>query len=266
MKADVRRALTVHLLDTELSEYSSVNPDFLRKRAALRLRTLRTFFCCRSFSVVFFTPSEKEESHSPSRLDLKDERVWLHSASYGPRSFVLDRVNAGADSVGRILALAREEAGEIFFWLDCDDSLTLNLMRTWAAVFSPLNSGLLPIFFTAFTRSGSSSLPRLDVGVNFYQSAWFVHLLRDFFPSNIVRFSTRGHHEFIFLAPYLKSKSAIISKARKLSDVMEKHSCEPLLYTHQSTLWFPVVPPFFRMPARELALESWMPKVAANGP
>lgn len=60
MRMDVRRVLMFQALETRYSYNRPSNgPNYLRERAALRLRTLCVFFCSPSFSIAFFRPSEK---------------------------------------------------------------------------------------------------------------------------------------------------------------------------------------------------------------
>ncbi|KAI6217457.1 hypothetical protein M3Y99_01767700 [Aphelenchoides fujianensis] len=224
MKADVRRALMFHSLNTDLPHNEpSAGPDFLRERAALRLRTLRTFFCCRSFSTVFFTSSEKQDERTIPQLKLDDEEMRLTSASNGPRCLWLGPDNAHVDSEKRIWALGRTEVRGLDLFL-CSQSPTIDVFRHWAEVMSTLED-----------------LPLLD-GVDFatsvfYDASWIVRPLQDFLPPNI--------------AHRLKSNSTIMDRAVKSGRRSEEH---------------PYVPPFFRLPARELEVLNWIPAMAANGP
>ncbi|KAI6174758.1 hypothetical protein M3Y99_01997500 [Aphelenchoides fujianensis] len=231
MKVDVRRALMFHSLNTDLPHNEpSAGPDFLRERAALRLRTLRTFFCCRSFSTVFFTSSEKQEKRTMPQLKLDDEEMRLTSASNGPRCLWLGPNNAHFDSEKRIWALGRTEVRglDLFF---CSQSPTIGVFRHWAKVMSTLEG--LPL------------LDGVDFSTNvFYDASWIVRPLQDFLPHKVVRFSSSSTHESLFLAHRLKSQLAILDRAVK--------SCH--------------VPPFFRLPARELEVQNWIPAIAANGP
>ncbi|KAI6192518.1 hypothetical protein M3Y99_01930100 [Aphelenchoides fujianensis] len=98
-------------------------------------------------------------------------------------------------------------------------------------------------------------LPLLD-GIDFAtsefdDSSWIVRPLQDFLPDNIVRFSSSSHHEHLFLAQFLKSKSRVMDRAEKFSEQTDK----PFNAS-----------PFFRLPARVLEVEDWIPAIAANEP
>jgi hypothetical protein len=73
MKADVRRVVLRHALSITFKHNQLPDGlDLPQRRAALQLRTLRTFFCSRSFSAVFFTSSDKEPNPKAPALMLND--------------------------------------------------------------------------------------------------------------------------------------------------------------------------------------------------
>lgn len=79
-----RRSLMFQTLNSSLAHNQlPVGPDYLRARAVLRSRTLRMFFCSRSFVTAFFTRSERDPRPAGRTLPMLSlQPDWLSSASF----------------------------------------------------------------------------------------------------------------------------------------------------------------------------------------
>ncbi|KAI6174736.1 hypothetical protein M3Y99_02000600 [Aphelenchoides fujianensis] len=202
MKADVRRAAMIHSLSTRMPHNQPTpGPDFLRERAALRLRTLRTFFCCRSFSTVFFISSHKQEERTHSTFSLdhleEDDALSLTAASEKPRCLELTNENAHFGTVKRLLLIGQADVHGLNLGMFSFTDATPNTFCRWAEVLSLVEQ--------------LAALDEIAVNVpRNHKSPWIVHMLREFLPPKISRFSSTCIHDF--LIPAHNSKPTTISK------------------------------------------------------
>ncbi|KAI6218371.1 hypothetical protein M3Y99_01715400 [Aphelenchoides fujianensis] len=189
MRMDVRRSLMFQSLNLRLPDNqlpAAGHPDFLQRRAALRFRTLRFFFCSRSFPIAFFTRSKRDRIAEERAFPVLDPTApGLTSASF---SLHLDERHLRLESFALLLQLGQRD-------IRCLRMYIYYLEET----FEELRK-------TTFMLSAVQNLPHLKAAKMrmWWQpkAAWLLHLLRDFLPTSVSEFySQRPHDHLLFVLP-----------------------------------------------------------------
>ncbi|KAI6220643.1 hypothetical protein M3Y99_01597700 [Aphelenchoides fujianensis] len=233
LRMDGRRSLTFQSLNTELSRNQLWSgPDFVRKRAILRFRTLRMFFCSRYFVTAFFTPSKQDRWLQERAFPFFYPKVpCLGSASF---FLHLDEEHLRPESMGLLLRLGQRDIECLCLHIDhC--SRTFESLRRLTFLLSVVKS--------------LSHLKAVKVVISWQHKApWFVHLLRDFLPTSIRELFTSCHHDF--LIPGLTASSNLAEKAEIVPNRGKAQYLAPL----------------FRSRSRVIAVHHRLTDIAANGP
>ncbi|KAI6239266.1 hypothetical protein M3Y99_00601400 [Aphelenchoides fujianensis] len=169
-------------LDTYLPHNKlSVGPDYLRECAVLRFRTLRMFFCSRSFVIAFFTPSKNDRWAVGQRRPIFDPTIpSLGSVSF---SLHLKKQHLRAESMVLLLQLGQKNISCLRVHInECQE--TFECVRK-----------------TVFMLAAVQSLPhlkavRLEVLWE-HEAPWLLQLLRDFLPTSISELSGANRCEMV---------------------------------------------------------------------
>ncbi|KAI6221821.1 hypothetical protein M3Y99_01533600 [Aphelenchoides fujianensis] len=231
LRMDVRRSLMCLSLDTYLPHNKlSVGPDYLRECAVLRFRTLRMFFCSRSFVIAFFTPSKNDRWAVGQRRPIFDPTIpSLGSVSF---SLHLKKQHLRAESMVLLMQLGQRDARCLRVHIDeCQE--TFECVRK-----------------TAFMLAALQSLPHLKAFklevVSEHKVPWLLQLLRDFLPSSISEISSVFPQHFLLLVlPSLRAA--------------DKAVCYPDRDRPQDLV------PVFRSRARVIVASGCVAAIAANG-
>ncbi|KAI6171621.1 hypothetical protein M3Y99_02001800 [Aphelenchoides fujianensis] len=233
LRANVRRALMVHALSTKLEHNQpTVGVDYLRERAALRLRTLRMFCCCRAFPTAFFTPYEKQKKRHFSTLFLYNDNVNLRSPPSGAFELELKHDHARVTSLKRLLLLGRLNVRHFLVSARSFGEPTMDTFRDWAEVLTPLRS---------FQHSERIQLMLTRT----HKTSGIYQLLRDAIPQKIDRFHSSCYRDFLLFSPQFPI----------IGDIA--------LYTSYYQQSF--VAQFFQVRARIMRITNYVPEMAANG-
>ncbi|KAI6221923.1 hypothetical protein M3Y99_01524400 [Aphelenchoides fujianensis] len=233
IKADVRRILMLHALSTKLEHNKPTpGPNFYQERAALCLRTLRTFFCCRSFLTVFFTPSEKRASRGVPALALYGTTIALASDVFKPLHLVLESNGTTVDSLERFLLLGRTEVRKLEVKIFPAERPTAQRLCNWVGILRFLQT-------LEQLESVQLTIKRM------HKSAWIVHLLRDLLPPQMNKFFSTCAHDFLFV------QKPLLSVGWRTQFRSDEQPCPAS---------------FIRTPTRAMSFNNCLPAMAAYGP
>ncbi|KAI6243473.1 hypothetical protein M3Y99_00104100 [Aphelenchoides fujianensis] len=238
LRADARRALMVQSLSTGL-EHNQIQQgdDDLWQRAALRLRTLRLLFSCRSFPAAFFQRSTKYAEPDVHFLTLElSHTTVLKAASSGTLCLCLYDHNMSLESMSRFLNAGRAEVEQLYLTVQTFNEPSFEQIRDWASLLAPLKN--------------FRNLQEFNVDIDLpYGTCSIFHFLRDFLPTRITSFRSIGFHDFLLVSP--KSCRMPLEKAR-FSIHLGKSA--------------PYLGPLLRSNARVIDISCFVRELAEHGP
>ncbi|KAI6243480.1 hypothetical protein M3Y99_00104800 [Aphelenchoides fujianensis] len=218
LKPDVRRTLMIAALSTKLkhNKLDDTTPNYLQDRAALQLRALRLFACCRAFSTVFFERSERDARAGMSTKPMVQlgDAMKLRSAALKPFKLTLKREHVTNGSIARLLCLRQANEQPLTVRINSSRDVAPAELREWTAILS--------------TLKGFRQLRPLDVQlVQHRPSARLVALLQKTLPERLTSLTSSRLADFQLLAP--KNRPVRVETAAVHgASIQESESFDPL--------------------------------------
>ncbi|KAI6243363.1 hypothetical protein M3Y99_00130800 [Aphelenchoides fujianensis] len=204
LKDDARRALMTHAFGIAWGggEQAASGGAQFRNHERLRLTRLQTarfFVCGRSFSVVFFRPSERyaQTIEQELRVGLSDELCSLSPAS-GAFRFYLTFDCRSRQSLSAFLQLGRAEVRRLVLGIDTTErSLYNDASSNWSQLLPALQN----------LRELTAVVVAIDPRYCYFsqrQSIELIDALRESLPDPITSFTSRHLEDFRLLAPEVR--------------------------------------------------------------
>ncbi|KAI6227454.1 hypothetical protein M3Y99_01255800 [Aphelenchoides fujianensis] len=236
MRMDVRRALMFQALETNSGRnWPAPGPDFFRERAALRRRTLRMFFCARSFSTAFFRISEKSRMPIEGAIPIIGMGVstMMSSESF---KLTLNANHLRLESLLFLLRLGQTDISRL--------ELAVCVANSSRISFDRLQK--MAIILSAVKNLRNLKNVNVSISHGTRAAAWMIHLLREFLPSSIFEFQSSCQDDFLVLA--LKPPARSVERVHFTRNTMK------------------YLGPLFQSRARVILLNKCVAEMTAHGP
>ncbi|KAI6242294.1 hypothetical protein M3Y99_00243900 [Aphelenchoides fujianensis] len=205
LKDDARRAVMQHAFGIDHNEREQLTTNGAHDQLCgdvlfrhTRRRTLRFFFCCRSFSAVFFRLSKRfaDSAEQPPIVELRDEEwsLWITSGGFG---FYLTSARLSRRSLFLLLQLGQAEVRRLILEIS-----------TIAMGFSTLNdTSSWPQVLPALRNLRELKAVHVEIDSRYFgerQSSEIIDALRGNLPDPITSFTSLHLEDFRLLAPEVR--------------------------------------------------------------
>ncbi|KAI6242308.1 hypothetical protein M3Y99_00245700 [Aphelenchoides fujianensis] len=208
LKDDARRALLQHVFGADQDAWEQDGdapppPEHVLTRLTRR-QTARFFFCCRSFSAIFFRPSERYGKSVEQELRVRLSDAWCNlSPASGVFRFDLSSERMSRQSLFSFLRLGQAKVRRLVLEIYTTTSSLRSDPSSWAQVLPALHD--------------LRELTKFDVEIDLKgggerQSTEIIDALLESLPDPITSFCSSNLEDFRLLAPEIRR--ALVGTAR----------------------------------------------------